>query len=385
MNRRNFLRSFGAVSVLVAGGVVWRAYKEGVFSTGEGPAYQEWTDWEKDQSDGLLGLVHSALLAASPHNTQPWLFRMSESRIDLFADTERNLGAIDPYFREMYIGLGCALENLLLAAKANAYDYQLEYLPDASNASHVATINFENGEKTASALFHAIPHRHTFRGPHNLDKRVSSHTRNSMSMLGNEFVNVKLLWLEKQADRNLFFDLNAAATEELINDEEQSKASFKWFRNSWQELQNKKDGVFIDTTGISASFRAMAKILPPVSRETGDQYFLDAMKNLRDSSGMVGILVAKNSADNLQRVQGGRFWQRLHLWGTINDLVLQPINQIPERIDRIDNLGGKSLLAEKMQSLVNDTDWQVLMPFRMGYSKQPVFPSPRRHVKDCVI
>lgn len=385
MKRRNFLQYFGAVSVLVAGGVVWRAYEEGVFSTGDGPAYQEWSDWKEEQSDGLLGLVRSALLAASPHNSQPWLFRISESRIELFADTERNIGAIDPYFREMYIGLGCALENLLLAAKANAYDYQIDYLPEPSNASHVATINFENGEKTASALFHAIPHRHTFRGPHNLDKRVSSHTRNSISMLGNEFVNVKLLWLEKQSDRNLFFDLNAEATEELIHDEEQSKASFKWFRNSWEELQSHKDGVFIDTTGISASFRAIAKILPPVSRETGDRYFLEAMKNLRDSSDMVGILVARDSADNLQRVQGGRLWQRLHLWGTINDLVLQPVNQIPERIDRKHSLGEKSSLAEKLQSLVNHSNWQVLMPFRIGYSKQPVFPSPRRQVTDVII
>lgn len=385
MNRRNFLRYSGAVSVLVAGGVVWRAFDEGVFSTGEGPAYQEWIDWEKEQSDGLIGLVRSALLAASPHNTQPWLFKISESQIEIFADMERNLGAIDPHFREMYIGLGCALENLLLAAKANAYDYQVEYLPDASNASHVATINFEKGEKTSSALFHAIPHRHTFRGPHNLNNRVSADTRNSMSMLGNEFVNVKLLWLEKQSDRNQFFDLNAEATEELINDEEQSKASFKWFRNSWEELQNQKDGVFIDTTGISASFRAMAKILPAVSRETGDQYFLEAMKNLRDSSDMVGILVAKNSGDNLQRLQAGRFWQRIHLWGTVNDLVLQPVNQIPERIDRKQSLGEKSLLAEKMQSLVNNADWQVLMPFRVGYSKQAVFPSPRRDVNSSII
>lgn len=385
MNRRNFLRYSGAVSVLVAGGVVWHAFDEGVFSTGKGPAYQQWIDWEKEQSDGLIGLVRSALLAASPHNTQPWLFKISESQIEIFADMERNLGAIDPQFREMYIGLGCALENLLLAAKANAYDYQVEYLPDASNTSHVATINFEKGEKTSSALFHAIPHRHTFRGPHNLNNRVSADTRHSMSMLGNEFVHVKLLWLEKQSDRNQFFDLNAEATEELINDAEQSKASFKWFRNSWAELQSQKDGVFIDTTGISASFRAMAKILPPVSRETGDQYFLEAMKNLRDSSDMVGILVAKNSGDNLQRLQAGRFWQRIHLWGTVNDLVLQPVNQIPERIDRKQSLGEKSLLAEKMQSLVNNADWQVLMPFRVGYSKQAVFPSPRRDVNSSII
>jgi hypothetical protein len=32
----------------------------------------------------------------------------------------------------MYIGLGCALENLLLAAKANGYDYRLRLMPDVT-------------------------------------------------------------------------------------------------------------------------------------------------------------------------------------------------------------------------------------------------------------
>jgi hypothetical protein len=40
------------------------------------------------------------------------------TRIELFADVRRNLGAFDPYLREMHIGLGCALENMTRAAGA---------------------------------------------------------------------------------------------------------------------------------------------------------------------------------------------------------------------------------------------------------------------------
>jgi hypothetical protein len=45
MQRRSFLKGAGAVTVVVVGGGVWRAYDQGVFSVGEGPAYEPWKDW----------------------------------------------------------------------------------------------------------------------------------------------------------------------------------------------------------------------------------------------------------------------------------------------------------------------------------------------------
>ena len=121
MKRRSFLKGAGALTVLVAGGAVWRAYDQGVFSIGEGPAYEPWNDWRSNAPDGPLVLVRAAILAASPHNTQPWLFKITTSRIELYLDTARNVGALDPYLREEHIGIGCALENLMLAAAAHGY------------------------------------------------------------------------------------------------------------------------------------------------------------------------------------------------------------------------------------------------------------------------
>lgn len=73
--------------------------------------------------------MRAAILAASPHNTQPWLFKVTDSQIELYADTRRNIGMFDPYLREMHIGLGCALENLMLAAAANGYGAVAATLP----------------------------------------------------------------------------------------------------------------------------------------------------------------------------------------------------------------------------------------------------------------
>src|SRR5271169_4244928 len=129
MNRRSFLKAGGVVSVLVAGGGVWRACEQGAFSAGEGPAYEPWKDWRTGPDGDPLALVRAAILAASPHNTQPWLFKVSSSQIELYLDTKRNVGALDPYLREEHIGIGCALENLLLAAAANGYAAVATLLP----------------------------------------------------------------------------------------------------------------------------------------------------------------------------------------------------------------------------------------------------------------
>ena len=63
MQRRAFLKGAGVATILVVGGGVWRAYDRGVFSVGEGPAFEPWKDWQETK-DGPLALVRAAILAA---------------------------------------------------------------------------------------------------------------------------------------------------------------------------------------------------------------------------------------------------------------------------------------------------------------------------------
>ncbi|HSE06066.1 MAG TPA: twin-arginine translocation signal domain-containing protein, partial [Methylomirabilota bacterium] len=62
MKRRAFLKGVGAVAVVAAGGLAWRAHDQGVFSPGVGPGYEPWTDWRSDAAPGPLALVRAGIL-----------------------------------------------------------------------------------------------------------------------------------------------------------------------------------------------------------------------------------------------------------------------------------------------------------------------------------
>ncbi|HEY5373277.1 MAG TPA: hypothetical protein VIK01_06300 [Polyangiaceae bacterium] len=89
---------------------------------------------------------------------------MTESGIDLHADFRRSLGTIDSLLRELYIGLGCALENLVIAAQASGRTADVQLLPDAASPSLVASVSLTPATPSKGPLFDAIARRHTNRG-----------------------------------------------------------------------------------------------------------------------------------------------------------------------------------------------------------------------------
>lgn len=120
----------GAATVVVAGtGVLsYRVFDNGVLDTDGGRALDPWRRCR--DTDGPLGAVAAAVLAANPHNSQPWAFRVTDTAVEVYADTARGTGTLDAAGREMYVGLGCAIENLVLAARARGLAPTLTLLPD---------------------------------------------------------------------------------------------------------------------------------------------------------------------------------------------------------------------------------------------------------------
>lgn len=411
ISRRKFLKLAGSgIAIVVVGGTVWRAFSNGVFSSGQGPAYKPWQDWktESEEGAGPLSLVASAILAANPHNTQPWLFVVNPNRIDLFAAINRNIGAIDPYLREMYEGLGCALENLVLAAEAKGYTYDLKLMPNPTSKTHVASISLITNTKSkkirtgntttttdssvkseALSLYNAIPQRHTNRGPYDKNRPVSQDILESLGSLSktkSPEERLDVFWFTTNEQRRKVGDLILQATQAIVADKQQSYDDFKWYRSSWQDIQINKDGLTVDASGSPWYIDVLAKLLPPISKEEyGSSQLQLAKDTYVATAAAYGIIVVHDVFDNIQRLEGGMFYQRMHLWTASNGLATQPMNQMTERADREASLGIGQTFGNALKELIANPNWQALFAFRIGYPTIEALSSPRRSVQEVVV
>ncbi|HET8660553.1 MAG TPA: nitroreductase family protein [Micromonosporaceae bacterium] len=116
----------------------------------------------------LTACVKAATAAPSLHNSQPWLFRVRDGGVDVYADWRRRLEVVDPSGRELLISVGAAVLNLRVAM---AYHGRLPVLrpwPEPAEPDLVARVVPGRPAPPAdalNALAEAIPRRHTNRRP----------------------------------------------------------------------------------------------------------------------------------------------------------------------------------------------------------------------------
>ena len=384
VSRRSLLKGIGAglLTVVVAGTgvVVVRGAANRVLDYGGGHAYDPWRDWERHT--GSLGLVSAAILAANPHNTQPWIFHVSDAEVVLTADPSRNSGALDPLGREQQVGFGCALENLALASGPRGRTATIAVLPTA-DPDHIATVAVTGsgtGSSPPTDLYRAIGDRRSDRGPYGADP-VAAADLAGLSALVGPGSGVELQWLSTAGQRAATGALMIDAATAIVADHGQSVDGFAWFRSTEAAIQTHRDGLTDWGQDLGDPITSAAVLLPPSSRTAGDQFWLTQTKTVHTrTAAAYGVLTVVDPADPRTRIEGGRVLQRLHLAATAQGLAFQHMNQVTERIDREASLGRAPTFAPRFDALLGSPGRLPLASFRIGHPVRAARRSPRRPV-----
>jgi hypothetical protein len=389
-SRRQILALGGGLALALAGRRPGAANAEGV--PAEGDAYSRWRLWDDPSlRETPLALVAAGVLAANPHDTQPWLFRIRDDTIDVLADPSRNLGAMDAYLREMHLGLGCAIENMAVAAGPNGYDAEVSPaegsllgLAEQGGALVAASIRLARRAPTSpDDLYRALALRHTNRYGYRPDKAPPADWLAITRQIAAEH-GARLIVFDSGEDRRAFDAAVVEATEAIIADKAMIADSDRWFRSSRAEIEAHRDGPTLDAAGLSFFTLTLARLFP-VSTETSHAAWLRQTRDVQLASAPVaGLIAVRDRYDRKATIAAGRVWQRLHLSATARGLAMQPLNQPIEMIDRERQAGQGDQWAKRIAKLTGD-DWQATFSFRAGYSSYAAPPSPRRKLADVLL
>jgi nitroreductase len=103
--------------------------------------------------------------APSLHNSQPWLFRLTDGAIEVLADPSRSVPAVDHDGWATRIACGAATCNARLALAAAGRTASVRLHPSPGVVARLTPGTFRPPTYAEQELHDAIGHRHSHRGP----------------------------------------------------------------------------------------------------------------------------------------------------------------------------------------------------------------------------
>ncbi len=298
---------------------------------------------------------------------------------------------MDAYGREMHLGLGCAIENMAVAAGPNGYGVEVAAAPgslttlDERQAPvHAATLSLTRRERTApDALYRAIPFRHTNRYAYDLDRAPPQDWRDfaTQADFGDD---IRVFLIEDGEKRRLFDAAVVEATEAIIADKIMIADSDRWFRASSAEIDAHRDGPTLDAAGLSFLTLTFARLFP-VSAETSHQAWLDQTRDVQLAERAARR--AHRRARPLRPLKRDRGGPRLAAAALERDGARAwrcSRSTSPSRWSTASGGPGAARIGRARMAQLTGEDWQATFSFRAGFASQAAPASPRRRLKDVL-
>jgi len=367
--RRGFLGRSGLLAMAGAAGLA------GLRSVDweEPAAYQAWKQLEKGSLTDPEYIVQCGTLAANAHDTQAWSFRILGSHIVLFADLERSLGRADPRRRLMLMGVGCAVENMVVAAAQLGYAARVD---DAAAAQFLA----EGGRcavlelsKTGGAGGHPwFPALFSRRTTRTAFDPLPMARRDFAARLGDpgDLPGIQIGWYETPLERAAIAAVTAQAAQRFVNDEGAYRDSMAWFRRSRSEWERRRDGISIFGGDAPLWVKEWVELLADGDDLVSPAFRhgeVDVVRRLAEATPLWAMVRADEDSP-VAWFRAGRLIERIYLAATAAGCAVQPVAYPTES-----SVGT----AELTQALGLGPRSLPLMLLRVGRAAMPS-PAPRR-------
>jgi len=324
LTRRTVFLGAGALAIVGAGAAYGVVRDMG--SLDEYEAAVALTRATLRQKPEIGELLRYATLAPSGHNTQPWTFRATGVRIDVVPDLSRRTPIVDPDDHHLFVGIGCAAENLALASSARGRPGELRF--DPSNGGS-AVFEATGGKANPSPLFDAIPKRQSSRDDYDGRPVSSADLRTLASAAAVPGVDLMLITDRPNIDR--VRDLVITGNSTQMSDEAFVRELRSWMRFSPREAIRRGDGLFSATTGnpiLPAWLGPTFFDLAFKARAENDKY----ARQIASSAG-IAVFVAEKQ-DHEHWFLAGRAAERFALQATALGLKCAFVNQ-PVEVARL--------------------------------------------------
>ena len=315
--------------------------------------------------------IHYATLAPSGHNTQPWKFSINKNTIRLFPDFTRSLPVVDPDNLALFISLGCALENLVIAARQEGLRCRVDYFSEDETEECIRiTLQKEDISKEQD-LFDAFPERHSNRSLY--DERNIAKPDMDQLLLDGESTSVEVMALDAgEQDVEPIISLVKEACEIQFKDRRFVNELTSWIRFSKKEVRRRKDGLTAKVMGFPYIPGRLGRIiLKTFARPKPEADKTE--RQIRSSSHLLMFVCKKN--DKKHWVDTGRVFERIALKAASLGISHAHLN-MPCEVESV-----RMKLSKHLQLQPGE---QPVLLIRLGYAGD-VPRSPRRPIGDVLI
>lgn len=315
---------------------------------------------------GMLDLVRYATLAPNGHNSQPWQFSINGGFASILPDLSRRTPVVDPDDHHLFVSLGCAAENLLIAGAAHGRPGQMLFL---NNDRGRIDLGLDRGKADSTALYDAIPKRQSTRSAY--DGRAMPVENLKLLEAASKVDRVSVLLITDKPRREAVLEQVIAANTRQMDDPAFVQELKQWVRFNPAQALAKGDGLFGPTSGNTTvpTFIGQTLFSQLLNADAENKKYAE---HIRSSPGIAVFIGDKADKDHWVKV--GRSFQRFALQATALGLRHAHINQPIEVPEARTQFAGWLGMPGVRPDLV----------IRFGYA--PALPmSLRRNVTDVLI